>query len=70
HYNKKLVSLMTLCFQMMPWRGLRLGGEIKSLAAHLELMLINVGSRYPVSDFNHQPIRRLIQLIFRLKEQQ
>ncbi len=43
------------------------GVEIKSLAAHLELMLINVGSRYPVSDFNHQPIRRLIQLIFTIK---
>ncbi|ARR08597.1 unknow [Vibrio campbellii] len=33
-------------------------------------MLITIGSRYPVSDCYQQPIRRLIQLIYRLKEHQ
>lgn len=62
--QQKARELDDIMFSDDALEGLRLRGEIKSLAAHLELMLINVGSRYPVSDFNHQPIRRLIQLIF------
>lgn len=33
-------------------------------------MLMNVGSRYPVSDFRKQPIRRLIRMVSRLHKQQ
>lgn len=55
---------------MTRWRRWKRGGEAKSLAVQLELMLITIGSRYPVSDCYQQPIRRLIQLVYRLKEHQ